>query len=351
MKATKLLILTLAGAPCFAQSALSPADPSTVPATQPVAIVTLKTGERVAGTIVERSDATVVVDSRTLGRVTIANAEVESIADTPREVIASTRPAADRNDAVAGDIVPVSPLSTAPPPPPGDRGLFGTGFLTGWARQVELGFSGASGVNDAISLNVQANASISNDLYRATIGSFYFYDNSNGTVGRDQARAFGTVDRRLDGGPYFVFGRAQYDYDGQQNWRNRASVYGGPGYEFYKTPVFELLGRVGVGYTFEFGGDIPGDYDETRLEALVGVDGKWTIDPKSSLVFSSYYTPSIERFGEEGRVVTTFAYQADLATYRGMAFKTGIEHAYEFRTPGDDEHNNWKYFANLVLKL
>ena len=331
------------------------AQPATAPATQPASVVTLKTGERVAGTIVERDDERVVVDSRTLGRVTIATEEVESIAPaatpTPIAVAAATQPAAAPVDAIAGDLTPISPLSTAPPPPPGDRGLFGTGALKDWARQVELGFSGASGTTDAISINAQVNASISNDVYRSTLGASYFFDDSNGTVGRNQTRVFGTADRRIDAGPYFVFGRAQYDNDALQNWQNRISVYGGPGYEFYKRPTFELLGRVGLGYTFEFGGNVPGNYDETRLEALVGLDGKVTINATSGLVFSVYYTPSLDRFGDEGRVVSTVAYQADFATYRGLAFKAGVEHAYEFRTAGDDEHNNWKYFANLVFKL
>lgn len=355
MKATTILLLTVWAAPAIAQPALSPAEPttapSTAPATQPASVVTLRTGERVAGTIVERDAERVVVESRALGRVTIVAAEVESIAHTPLAVAAATQPAAPPGDAVAGDLTPVSPLSTAPPPPPGDRGLFGTGVLKDWARQVELGFSGASGTTDSISINTQANASINNDVYRSTLGASYFFDESDGTVGRNQTRVFGTVDRRLGGGPWFVFGRSQYDNDSLQNWENRISVYGGPGYEFYKRPEFELLGRVGVGYTTEFGGTYPDGYDYNRVEALVGLDGKWKINATSGLVFSSYYTPSIEDFMAEGRVVTTFAYQADFATYRGLGFKTGFEHAYEFRTAGDDEHNNWKYFANLVFKL
>lgn len=326
----------------------------TAPATQPVNVITLKTGERVAGTIVEQDDERVIVESRTLGRVTIATGEVETIASTPVTVLAATQPtpaAVDDAGGVASEFTSVSPLSIAPPPPPGDRGLFGTGFLKDWARQFELGFSGSSGNNESLSGNAQFNASISNDTYRSTLGLGYFLDESNGTIGRNNGRAFGTVDRRLDGGPWFVFGRTQYDYDDLQNWRNRYSLYGGPGYEFYKRPTLELLGRVGVGYTIEWDGLYPDDYDKGRLEALVGLDGKWKLNDTSSVVFSSYYTPSIENFGDEGRIVTTAAYQADFATYRGLGFKTGFEHSYEFRTAGDDEHNNWKYFANLVFKL
>ena len=65
-----------------------------------------------------------------------------------------------------------------------DRGLFGTGFLRDWARQLEIGFSGASGTTDSLSLNAQANASISNDIYRATIGLGYFLEQSDGVIGR-----------------------------------------------------------------------------------------------------------------------------------------------------------------------
>ena len=129
------------------------------------------------------------------------------------------------------------------------------------------------------------------------------------------------------------------------------AVQRGPGYEFIKNEKYTLLGRVGVGYTEEFGGTYPDGYDQGRVEALVGVDAKWNINATSNFVLSIYYTPSIEDFMAEGRVVTTLAYQADFASYRGLGLKLGLEHDYEFRTPGDDEHNDFKYFANLVWKL
>ena len=365
-KRTATIVLLAAAAAARGQSALSTATPPPMPATRPASqpttrasgpIVILKSGERIVGPIVERTDDAVVVDSRLLGRVTLANDDVETILenarlDDARDVVAANtrRPSADDVAGAKGP-APVSPLSAAAPPPPGDPGLFDTGFLVGWARQFEFGFSGASGTADSLSVDAQLNASISNDVYRSTLGASYFYANADGTVGQNQTRAFATADRRLNGGPYFVFGRAQYDNDSLQVWENRVSVYGGPGYEFIKNDTYELLGRVGIGYTVEFGGNVPAGYDESRVEGLVGVDGKWRINDTSSFVFSIYYTPSLERFMDEGRVVTTLAYQADFATYRGLAFKTGLEHAYEFKTPGDDEHNDWKYFANLVFKL
>ena len=342
-------VLLATASVAFAQSALSTA--ASRPTIRPVDVVTLKSGERIVGELLERSDSGVVIRSRVLGRVAIAAEDVASVSDALDE--ATPRP----SQAVAGDtgsaeVTPVSPLSAATPPPAGDRGLFGTGFLKDWARQIELGFSGATGTTDALSVNTQANVSYESKAFRSTIGASYFLDKSDGTTGRNQSRVFGTIDRRINDGPFFVFGRAEYDNDALIELENRLGVFAGPGYEFVKNAKYELLGRVGVGYTTQFGGgSAMGSYDESRVEGLIGLDAKWVINATSSVVASAYYTPSLADFNAEGRVVSTIAYQADFATYRGLAFKTGIEHDYEFRTPGDDEHNNFKYFANLVFKL
>lgn len=281
-------------------------------------------GERVTGTVVSRTEKEIVIDSSTMGTVTIGAGNIESV------IGPDGRPEA---------YVPVA-----------DPGVGGTGFLSGWTRQLEGGLTGTQGTTDANSVNVQFNANTDNESYRSVVGAWWFYTADNDSTSVNQTRVFGTYDKKIDGGPWFVFGRTQYDNDSVQIWENRVSVFAGPGYEFIKRDNYEMLGRVGLGYTHEFGGNVPDDYDDSRFEALIGIDGRWKIDANQHVVYSVYYYPSLESL-DQGRVVSSIAYQADLWKAKGMGFRTGVEHTYEFTTPGDDSHNNYKYFANILLKL
>lgn len=291
--------------------------------------IVLKSGERVTGRIVSRDENEIVVASDGLGVVTVKQSNVA-------EVINPTGQAETKAEQVEAAK---------------DEGLFRTGFLRDWDRQIELGLTGTTGTTDSAAFNAQFNASEDNDSYRATFGAWYFLTKTNATIDRNQTRVFGTFDKRLDGGPWFVFARGQYDNDSLQLWENRVSGFAGPGYEFIKTERVELLGRIGLGYTHEFGGNTPSDYDDSRFEALVGVDYKWVIDPTQSIVASSYLTPSLDDITGEGRVVSNLAYQVDLNKAHGFGVRMGVEHSYDFKTPGDDSHNNFKYFVNLLMKL
>ncbi len=286
--------------------------------------VITKSGERVTGSVVSRSEKEIVIDSTTMGTVTVGAANIDN------------------------DIGPDG--KTEAYTPVADPGLWGTGILAGWTRQFEGGLTGTSGTTDSTAINAQFRANIDNDEYRSTLGAWYFLTTDNSSTSVNQTRVWGSYDKKIDGGPWFVFGRAQYDNDSAQIWENRASAFAGPGYEFIKKDNYEMIGRAGLGYTHEFGGNTPDDYDDSRFEALIGLDGKWTIDPNQSVNYSIYYFPSLESF-DQGRVVSSLAYQADLWKAKGMGFRTGVEHTYEFITPGDDEHNNFKYFANIVMKM
>lgn len=286
--------------------------------------VILKTGERVTGSVVSRSEKDIVIDSAAMGTVTIGAANIDSVIGP---------------DGKPEGYTPVA-----------DPGLFGTGLLSGWTRQFELGINGTAGTTDSTAINAQFNATTNNDEYRSTFGAWYFLTTDNDGASVNQTRVYGTYDKKIDGGPWFVFGRAQYDNDSIQLWENRVSAFAGPGYEFIMKDNYELVGRAGLGYTHEFGGNTPDDYDDSRFEALIGFDGKWKIDSDQSFAYGSYYYPSLESL-DQGRIVSYAAYQIDVMKSKGMGIRAGVEHTYEFLTPGDDEHNNFKYYMNWFMKM
>ncbi len=310
-------IALLCTAAVLSASAIASADNA------PRTVIT-KSGERVTGSVISRSEKEIVIDSATMGTVAVSAANVDQVVGPD------------------GKAEPYTPVA--------DPGLWGTGLLSGWKRSLEAGVSGVEGTTDSVSLNAMFNANVDNDEYLASFGAWYFLTSDNNGTSRNQTRVFGDYGKKIDGGPWFIWGRGQYDNDSLALWENRVSGFAGPGYEFIKKDTYELTGRAGLGYTHEFGGNTPDGYDDSRFEALIGVDGKWIIDANQSLVYSSYYYPSLENFSY-GRVISTIGYLADLSKKDGLAFHAGMEHDYDFITPGDDDHNNWKYFANIVLKM
>lgn len=228
-----------------------------------------------------------------------------------------------------------------------EPGLFGTEFLAGWTKRFELGLAGSGGNTESLAFNTGLTFNTDRDGYRAEIGGRYFLSSNDGDRSRNEVRVYGTYDKKFEGTPWFVFGRVQYDYDEFQAWENRVSVFVGPGYEFVKKEKYELIGRVGIGVAQDFGNEAT---DEFRVEALIGVDGKWKVADNQALTYSIYYFPSLSDFND-GRTLTQLGYLIDLNTAKGISLKLGLEHEYEQRTADSAEHNDWKYFVNLLVRF
>jgi putative salt-induced outer membrane protein YdiY len=235
----------------------------------------------------------------------------------------------------------------SPEVPAVEPGLLGTEFMAGWTKQFELGLAGSGGNTDSLAFNSALTFSTDKDGYRAELGARYFLTTNDGDRNRNEVRVYGTYDKKFEGSPWFVFGRVQYDYDEFQAWENRASAFFGPGYEFVKKENYELIGRVGLGVAQDFGNDAT---DEFRVEALLGIDGKWKVTEGQEFTYSIYYFPSLSDFAD-GRTLTQLGYLIALNEAKGISLRLGLEHEYEQRTANSSDHNDWKYFVNLLVKF
>ncbi len=291
---------------------------------QPASTTTikLKTGESLTGQFVERGKNTAVFKSDTVGTVSVPVAQIDSV----------------NGEAYV---------------PTAEVGVFGSDFLAGWNRSFDLGLLGQSGgSSESIAFNTGIDFITGDSItdYRAAFGARYWLTTSDGEKSQNALRAYGKYDKYIPSvsDRFFVFGWAQYDLDEFQSFYQRVSGFGGAGYDFVKTDDYTMSGRAGLGATQDFGDSLTDDF---RFEAMVGVDGKWVIDPnKQYLTYSSYYFPSLEDFAD-GRIVSTIAYEAVIDQAKGIAIKAFTEHKYEFRTADDTQHNNWKYGVNLVVKF
>src|SRR5690606_4926172 len=91
--------------------------------------ITLVSGEKLHGTLLEQTDEVVRFEHPVLGELTIPRAGVSAIGVPP----ASPADAPPPTTAPPVDAPPVEPAAEPPPPPM--PGLLGTTFLQGWDRQ------------------------------------------------------------------------------------------------------------------------------------------------------------------------------------------------------------------------
>lgn len=282
--------------------------------------VTLKTGEKVIGTIVKRNDKGVVIDSRGLGAQTIAQADIQSI--------------------TAGDQDETN-LPVVPP------GLFGTDVLRGYDRNFRVGVVGTEGSTDSVAANAGFLFKQENAETRTTLEAQYFFAKDNDGVTRNDGFALAERFWYFEQTPRFsVFGRGRYDYNERQSWRNRAAAYAGPAYDFVKNDVFRLTGLLGAGASVTWAQMMDYAGDDVSLELFVGAEGRYQLTAAQELYGHVFYYPSLSDFQNDGRTESVLGYKAKIDRARGLSVYAEGRHEYFLAGP---ERNEWKYTLGMAI--
>ncbi len=239
------------------------------------------------------------------------------------------------------------PAAAVATPPPG---LFGTGFLAGWNKSVALGFSGKSGNVDEFSLSASAEGDFSNDQKRWKFRAAYVY----GLTESERTKDEGFTNLRRDwlrkDDPVFLFAEGRIEYNDFQAYRFRVGGFGGIGAAFVDAPEtaayrtsdrVQLLGRIGAGYSHEFGA-----VDDGIPEALAAVETRIKVTDGQTLRFSHTYFPSLDDF-PESRNSTDASYTISIHRGRGLSLKVGFNNEYLSETEGDSTHNSLTYYGQL----
>lgn len=307
-------------------------------------IVVLTNGDRLTGEVVEQTSEEVTLNHPGLGPIVVPMNQVQAI--TANENTATS-------DAPGGDAAAPPPAETAPAPsepeaepaPDVKAGLFGTSFLQGWDKSIELSISGSEGNTEEMNFRLAANGEYEDDEDRWLFDSAWFYSTSNSVKTKNNVTAGLTKDWLFQGSDWFAFALGRYDYDEFQDYLHRVSAGGGAGYQFVKNDEWDVLGRIGLNATKEFDG--PNPEADVVPEGLLGVEAAWQINKQQSLSGSNFLYPSIGDFGEF-RNVTKIEWRIKLEQMDGLSLKAGIENEYQTDVTSPTKRNDLKYFAGLV---
>ena len=374
------LLALAAGGAAFAQAppepvaptpnAPPPANPSAPDQAGPQITITLTSGEVFKG-IVKAVDAeAIVIIHPVLGemrvpRVGIAKSDpqIDQIPTLQPPMVAPVPapppapPPAPEPKKEEPPPAPAPAPATAPAPPPPEPKKFvpptnpfnaifcedEKPFLTGWARQVEVGMNGSTGPSDWQNYRGVINLSRSTAKMNTSANFSYVYGQNNVATTQDRGEATTKTEWKFGTSPWTFWASARGVSDGLQAWDYRVSAATGMGYQFIKSDKMTMVGSVGVGGAREFNGEnaiIP----EVGILAL-RLDYK--INEKTTLYANSEYYPNGRRwdwdnFHAVSRAGVTFNVDPELK----MTLKVGVVHRHESDVP-TDRANTLDYFMTL----
>jgi len=216
----------------------------------------------------------------------------------------------------------------------------------GWKYSFSAGVSGASGNNENFSGRVSLNADRLTESMETKAQASYIYSTSDGQRSASRGELSLNNDWLLDG-PWRYFAQGKYEYDEFQAWQHRLSGHAGVGYEFINNDKTTLIGRAGVGGSYEFGSNA----DEKLIpEGLLGFEWSHKLSANTTLKAASTYYPSFNNFGEF-RLNSGAGIEVVLDANTGMTMNAGIEHRHDSAAGTGIRPNDIDYYMGIGWKF
>jgi len=234
-------------------------------------------------------------------------------------------------------VIPRNALKRAAKEKPG---LFGTGFLQGWKRNLGAGISGSTGNSSDASVNASVSASRSTSSFKGNFQSSFFFATSDGERTTNDVFADYQHDFLLSDSAYFIFVQGRYQYDEFQAWRHRLSTSTGLGYDIANTKTWGLNVQLGFGTARTWGSE-----REWRAEGVLGFNFNWEPTQGHELTADTTYYPDFNHT-PGFRLLSNAAYTMGITQIQGLSMKTGVKNEYDSGQPG--KNNSLKYYGNLV---
>jgi putative salt-induced outer membrane protein YdiY len=220
----------------------------------------------------------------------------------------------------------------------------GSSFWQGWGRTVEVGLNGAEG--NTTNFNVRAALGLVRDAadMTTTAGLTYRYGSSESVKDKSNGEAFLRNDWKIDE-RWGFFAIVKAEYDEFQEWDWRLSGFLGPSYLFINNDRTMLRGRVGVGASYEFGGEL--EEEEINPELDIGIDLSHKITDRTKFTATVDYYPSLKDFPDY-RLVASAGLEVLVDPEINMFLKLGAQNRYDSTTKSPNKKNDLDYFLTLA---
>jgi hypothetical protein len=364
--------LALSIAPAsMAMQATTPAPapaPAAAPATPPVpgqtVIVKLSSGDSVRAKLLSETADSVVVEHPVLGKVTIARTGVAAMSVAPPPppptapadgAVDMTRLRQEAQPAANADMDAPRPQGSvdpgknaaagagaaavpAPPPPPPSP----------WKLLFDGNVNYVSAANKQLDFRIAASAIYEvKDVDKWANNVEYFYKVVDSGTTDNNLLATSTYDKRFEFNTRFLwFAKVQGQLAPLESYEQRLSGWGGVGYEFLKAPPASLIGKIGAGYTYEWGTINAG---EAQLYAELIWD--WKITDNQAIAGSFWITPDFADFTNYMFLFRT-EWTMKMPDIKGLSLLGGIRWQYQSVVePANALQNDIRLYAGLRYEM
>lgn len=305
--------------------------------------ITLVGGDVIHGSIVEQTDENVIFEHAVLGRIVIARAKISSITldgEQPEETPQADQAEGEAQTAPAGDPAQATTTTTTTTieeqtPPP-----------VVWKSRFEAGFNGSEGRTEKFDIRATFATQRRTDETRLALDANYRAATSRGDRTQNKFDAGGIHDWYFPESPWLAFVQGRFEYDEFAAYDQRYSGGGGAGYTFVKDDRTELVGRVGLGGSYEKGG--PNDGDLTP-EGIVKIDLTHHFSEITSITAGAEYYPDLSEFGDY-RAVVFAALQTKLSATSPASLKFGVRQEFE-EYKNSDQEDLLEFFGLFVIEF
>jgi putative salt-induced outer membrane protein YdiY len=232
-------------------------------------------------------------------------------------------------------------LDTGEPPSPG---LFGTRFLRGWSRHLDLGINGEQSDDDTFSLTFGSKFTYEDEWTRWRFTGRYFYNLTSDGDNHNNATSDLSRDWLIPESLWFRSVAVRYQFDQFQAWKHRATLFVAPGLHLVQTEKHTLDLRVGPAYTREFGRS-----DANKGEAVLALAYDWQIAERHHFSLHNQYFAEIGPDSGDWRNFTTSSWSLRLTERPALSLKAGIQNEYDSNPESGDDKNDLKYLLTLGM--
>lgn len=221
-------------------------------------------------------------------------------------------------------------------------GLFGTGLLAGWQKELGVGITGQEGNSPEANFLVTGRLDRKVDTWRYHLDGDYKLGTESKSRTSNYANLRTRYDRLFPGSRWFAALGGLYQFDEFEPWEHRVQVLAGPGYHLLQREELsiDLLG--GPAYLYEFG-----DRNQGRPEVFLGVDLTYKPMDGHRLRLGHYFLQGLKE--SEWRMRTDLEWRMRILGTEHLGLVFGFRNEYD--TAAEDEPNNLKYWSRLSYEF
>jgi putative salt-induced outer membrane protein YdiY len=286
-------------------------------------VIELVSGDVLHGKVLERTDALVVIDHETLGRLELP---ADQVASVMTDAEAAEQAAQQLEEAPAEAVDSEEEEKEESP----------------WSLTVDFSLNVSQGNTEESDFRFGLNARRLTEETRLRIDSSWYYkrDRSNTT---DNKFTLGSrFDWLMPGSPWFYWVGGRFDWDKFESWDQRLSAQTGPGYHIIETDDFLLDVLGGLGTRKEWGSL----NDDWKLEASLGLDTEYKINERQSLDFDITYFVDVEEF-EDYRTRSTGNWRYAISNDMRLSLLVGYSWEYQNIADPGDKRYDFRFFVGI----